>query len=393
MLAALVAIACLEPALAIRVAQGDITPPEPLPLGGYTDRNSALFQPGGTQLFCRSLVLNDKSTEIAIVSVEMLTVPESLYREVKRRISSRVHLFLAATHTHCAPDSQMLNERMTLSVPGIANYKRKWLAWYADRIADVVKTAQRSEPILTKTLTLTTAVASLNRNRRNGLDPDRRFRKLVVGKKPIMSIYSAHATILGSEHRMLSGDWPGALAARIGGLVLLGPIGDVSPSSHPTQTRGPVDAFVDGLCNAEAKDSKIDPYPFSWKEQRISLIPVPHPTFAATNKIPEPLAETLVRRFAPDSAGVTAIRLGDAVIIGIPGEPTAALGKRIEEIARTAGFRYVWVVSHVNGWVGYILEAEDYRSGGYEATLSFHGPGLADRILEATRNVLSGKSQ
>ena len=119
MLVSLVATLSIWP-VQVGTSTVSITPPEPLPLGGYTQRGGAVFQPGGDDLFARTVVLRQRSETIAVTSVEMLTVPESLYREVKERLPAGVKLFLAATHTHSAPDSQMLNERMTIPVPGIA---------------------------------------------------------------------------------------------------------------------------------------------------------------------------------------------------------------------------------------------------------------------------------
>src|SRR5690349_4351275 len=102
MLTAFAALA-LAPSLFLQKATVDITPTEPLPLGGYTERGSKRFEPGGDPLHAYALVLRHDSTRIALVSAEMLTVPESLCREVRQRIPSDIHLFLTATHTHCAP--------------------------------------------------------------------------------------------------------------------------------------------------------------------------------------------------------------------------------------------------------------------------------------------------
>ena len=102
----------------------DITPDVPLPLGGYTERGTKVSVPGGDHLYARTVLLESGKTKIALVSVETLTIPESLVREVKKRIPSDVSLFLSATHTHSAPDSQMLNDRMTFLIPGIASFKK-----------------------------------------------------------------------------------------------------------------------------------------------------------------------------------------------------------------------------------------------------------------------------
>ncbi|MCG9895813.1 MAG: hypothetical protein MH204_10100, partial [Fimbriimonadaceae bacterium] len=58
------------------------------------------------------------------------------------------------------------------------------------------------------------------------------------------------------------------------------------------------------------------------------------------------------------------------------------VARRLEANGPTAVCR---VVGHVNGWAGYMLDSEDYARGGYEATLHFYGPSLADRLVAARR--------
>ena len=47
-----------------------------------------------------------------------------------------------------------------------------------------------------------------------------------------------------------------------------------------------------------------------------------------------------------------------------------------------------FVVSHANDWIGYVVTADGYRSGGYEACLSFHGPEFADWLVTEVAETL-----
>ncbi len=87
-------------------------------------------------------------------------------------------------------------------------------------------------------------------------------------------------------------------------------------------------------------------------------------------------------------AVVTAMRVGKAVWVGIPGEPTSVLGRAIRDHGRRIGFGSVTVVSHANGWAGYLLDRADYVRGGYEGTLSFYGPEAGDRFVIAGMRAL-----
>lgn len=365
------------------LGQIQLRPPEPLPLGGYTARQGRVMDGPGDPLFARVLRLRQGDTQIAIVSLEMLTVPESLVQEVQKRVPE-VRLFLAATHTHCAPDSQMLNSRMTFSIPGIATFRSTMLGAYADMIAQGIRNTKVSRTM--SDLWADAATVPQNRPRRQGGVPSKTATLVGDGSVNLLAHYAAHATIYGPERNAPSGDWPGALAKSLNCPVLVGAIGDVSPAVKAGDPADRIRGFVEGLISSWQTRPKqpIRSDTMTYLQQPIELgEPSPHPDFAKDNGIPTALAKSLVKKFAPEKAQLTLIRLGDLTILGVPGEPTGALGTRLEDVARAQGFRETLVVSHCNGWVGYILEPADYGAGGYEAGLAFHGPNLADRVVHA----------
>ncbi|HTQ10318.1 MAG TPA: hypothetical protein VMI31_09630 [Fimbriimonadaceae bacterium] len=433
-----IAFALFQPLL-IRRAKVDITPPEPLPLGGYTERHGETMKAGGDPLYARCLEVEQGSTKVAIVSVEMLTIPESLYREVENRIPKDVHLFMQATHTHCAPDSQMLNDRMTFAIPGIATYRKRWLVWYADRIAGVVASALAAPPEMPPRIDATIAIVAANRARRKGGKPDPRLISVATPQSLLFTYFTAHPTIYDENMNQTRGDWPGLLATKTGAIVLNGALGDISPAadgatvedkfktffrelSTPSKTsrltvwtaHGPKAAISSlpiqacdlqraarptpspsgarepravgqsprpGIQNANALAWAVEPIPLDAKK--------PHPDFAKHNGIPEALAKSLVDKFAPPSDSVVAVRVGSLAIVGIPGEPTSILGNQIEAAGQRNGFQCVLVCSHVNGWMGYILDPTDYDQGGYEAELSFYGRDEGEKVVEAARQALA----
>jgi neutral ceramidase len=80
---------------------------------------------------------------------------------------------------------------------------------------------------------------------------------------------------------------------------------------------------------------------------------------------------------------IQAVRIGDLAIVGIPGEPTSVLGNQIKAAGLKMGFKTVLVCSHVNGWMGYVLDPADYDQGEYEATLSFYGREEGPKLVKA----------
>jgi len=376
----------------IRRGQVDISPPEALPLGGYTERHGKVMDAGGDPLYARCLELEQGDTKIAIVSVETLTIPESLHREVEARIPKDVHLFMQATHTHCAPDSQMLNDRMTFSIPGVATYRKRWLTWYSDKIASAVTQALAARPEEPSRIDARISIVAGNRARRKGGKPDPRLISVSTPSSLLFTYYTAHPTIYDADMNQTRGDWPGLLAAKTGAMVLNGALGDVSPAADGATVLDRFNAFFKELASTD-KSSRFTVWKseirnpksqIAWSSEPIPLDPkMPHPDFAKHNGIPEALAKSLVDKFAPPSDSVSAVRIGAMAIVGVPGEPSSVLGNQIIAAGEKMGIRTVLVCSHVNGWMGYILDPVDYDQGGYEAELSFYGREEGEKVAAA----------
>lgn len=373
-------------AVAIGRVENELTPPQQLPLGGYTARNGAMAKPGGDSLRVRCV----KMGNIALVGLEMLTVPESLVAEVHKRLGSEVRLFMVATHTHCAPDSQMLNSRMTVPVPGIAGFQRRWLNWYADKIAETVIAAGQqlgvdstSEPHFS----VRSALVPLARSRRPHGTVSQRVVQVEADGTAVLSVFGAHPTLFDETELQTRGDWPGCWMSLTSGVVATGAIGDASPI--PPLTNAPAGeqakAFANALQRATAHTSARPlGKSLEFVEAPIALPPVvAHPQFAPDYKVTPDLAQMVVTRFAPTSAKVSLLKIGSLAIIGIPGEPTTRVALSLEATAKAHGFRDAVVLSHSNGWIGYILDPADYQLGGYEATLAFHGPNMLGPLNDA----------
>ncbi len=377
-------------ALFVQRAEVSLVPPEPLPLGGYTARQDAIFEPGGDDLKARTLLFTHGTTKVALVSLEMLTVPASFRDQVQKRIPADVNLLLVATHTHCAPDSQMLNSRMTFRIPGIAPFDRKWQAWFADQVASSINLALAADQKPIPSFELRQAQVSFNRGRREGASPDPTSTLLSWKGGGILS-YSAHETVFDETRLKLTGDWPGAIMDSTPYLVLPGAIGDASPNADGADAQAKIKAMATGLKNAAlASSPKSHKADLQFKTQTIELgQPKAHPEFAKTNNINDAIATILINRFAEPEASLTGLLLGETLFIGVPGEPTAELGKNIQAVAAEAGFKSTVIISHCNGWIGYILMPLDYDRGGYEATLALHGRDLSERIIAATKKLVA----
>jgi len=315
-------------------------------------------------------------------------------------------LFLGASHTHCAPDSNGLNERMRFPLPGVGTYLPEFLAFTTERVAQAVRQAR--ERMRPATVALAAAeLPNLNRNRRGRRLLDRTMtvaRLDDAGGKPIAAlvVFAAHPTIYPHTMMQVSAEFPGVVQTtleRVLGrtavaLYLNGALGDVSPVA---------DAGKDAhervrLYGAALADHALrllrdaQPAPARLRvHQQMARLPEaqPHPEFQESAgrdfKVPEALLRQLAKQIAPDAAPVSLLALGELLLVGFPGEPISSLGLQAREIGRAAGYRHTAPVALVNDWIGYILTRHEYLKGGYEATISFNGPDAGEAIMGAVR--------
>jgi hypothetical protein len=79
--------------------------------------------------------------------------------------------------------------------------------------------------------------------------------------------------------------------------------------------------------------------------------------------------------------------LGDALFMGVPGEPCCQIGLDLKKAAKARGFAHAFVVGLAQDHLGYFVHADDYGPGlegshGYEKGLNFYGPGIGAFLVE-----------
>jgi len=89
----------------------------------------------------------------------------------------------------------------------------------------------------------------------------------------------------------------------------------------------------------------------------------------------------------PQQAVVTAVSLGDAAWVVVPGELQTALGRRLKGSGR-ALFDAVFVAGVSNDYLGYFVTAADYDRPAYVTCASVYGPDAGDRVTERAIDLL-----
>jgi hypothetical protein len=324
----------------------------------------------------RALVLDEPGCRVALVSAELLLVPESLHAEVSRRVADLglSGLLIAATHTHAGPGGYW--ESAVGSRFATGPYDPAVREAVVGAIVEAIRgAADALAPA--RLATACSAADDLARSRSGGLEdaPLTVLRVEEAGGKPLaeVTIFAAHATLLGPRNRVISGDWPGRyLQGGAHGLRLFfqGATGDQS-------TEGPSAGSVRGFANvlssrvAGLAFGKADPAPpLAWAQAEVGL---PDSEIAGAPAILRRAAHNLAARALPASARVEAIQLGPLHLVALPGEPVASVAAAWR---RSLPPKTV-VMSLANGYIGYVEEAVRVTAGIGEADRTYYGPSLA----------------
>lgn len=402
------------------VARVDITPPLSLkpPLGGYGARMNRPAEGVHDRIFAKALIIADGQRKFALITADMLGFAPPFKPDLIQRIASRgwsaENFMLLPSHSHTSVEMNALNPRNVVNIPQIGIHNPALYEFEQKKFAELIEQAeQRLEPVAIGTTSK--RIAGWNRNRREpgGVVDD----ELTVTRvdtadgKPLAVLvnFTAHPTFMSENEMLFSGDWPGALQrtleAAIGqGITAMyysGAEGDQAPLARPDSGESPWErsgrfGLELGLVAAElwkSTTTKQD-VAFNYHLQKIDLPKRQwHPEFMATGGkeygLSPDIMDELLTILSPSETTSGSLRLGDLVIIGIPGEMAAGLGLRTKsEVCAATGAEHAAIGGLANEWVSYILSAESYLKGsGYEASMSFYGPELGDRVM---KNAIEG---
>lgn len=381
-------------------------------LGGYVANERTGHNAVGIhdQCYSRALVLSDGDRKAAVVSLDLCFIPASVKTAVLGRIGATgipaPGLFLAATHTHSAPDPLALHAANTGHAGSLPTYDAKLTDWITDRIAQSINEANgRLKPARLGSGQL--QALGLNRNRRGETITDDEMTALKVvdlDGKPLAAVfvYAAHPVYYGPEMMQVSGDWSGTfqrqMEANLSGAVALflnGAEGDASPNGadegKPAEKIDVYSAKISSKARGlfDSISASLDSTQVvSWTESLQMPPRTPHPFFllaASSLKATQQQARELVDRLMPEKVELTFVRIGDLLLMGVPGEPTTPIGLEAKKLAKGRSIKHPAIVALTNGWIGYLVTPEQYKAGRYEPTMSFYGDQVGVKILEGIK--------
>lgn len=347
----------------------------------------------GESLWARALVLERNGTRVVWVALDLVAVDAAFTETVASRLlRAGVRpgvLILSASHTHSGPGAFVDSALM-----GFLAADREDVAVRDALVTAVVEAVRRADDARAPArVAIGVATAPpVVRSRLGGpLDPE-----IVVlavrrsGGAPVAAVwnFAIHGTMLSARNLALSADVMGAatdtLERVVGAPVLYvnGAVGDVSPARHGRQALAEVGAaLADAARTAWGRATPLGAGPLLARAERVSL---PAPRVSLRNCLggwmPAWLTVPLDGAF-PSETTLTAVTLGDAAWVALPGEPATVLGVRIKTEARRS-FRHAFVAGVSNDYVGYLVTAADHGRPSYVTCGSVYDARTGDDLTE-----------
>lgn len=403
------------------VARVNLTPPLELKaaLGGYGARLSKPAIGVHDNVWVKALVVVRGGQQFAVVTADVLAFPPQFKSAVIQRLAAEGwtadQVMLLPSHAHTSLDMMALHPGNTFGIPQVGVFHKALFEHTADQLARAIREAGQ-KPVAVRAGTTMVTIPDRNRNRRPGgatHDTDLTVTRVDTAEgKPLAVLvnWTAHPTFMDEADMLFSGDWPGHLQRTLEALIGQGVIAMFYNGAEGDQSPTPPPDCGSNWERAEryGRAMGIEAWQV-WQKVRLveikvfgyhtETIPLPkrtwHPDFMKTGGAEYALNETMMESFLehlqPTQTRSTCFRMGELVILGVPGEMAAGLGMetkaKAREITRASS---VTIGGLADEWVSYILPAADYRTGGYEASVSFYGETLGTTIVNGVLRAAEG---
>jgi hypothetical protein len=399
-----------ERSLRVGVGKSDITPPVGIELTGYVARRGK-SRGIRDRLFSKALLLEQGDKRILLIANDLLSIGKDLSRRIKSLIEKKLgfaskDVVITATHTHSGPATVELRGCGRIDAGYLTRLPRKILFAASKAMENIV-------PVRTEFGQFAVELGENRRQKGGYVDHTGGIICFIseIGRTVACILnYNCHPVVLTHNNLSISADYPGVTTQTIekslGGicLFLAGAVGDVDP-----RHRGSYE-FVEEMGKAiasAAMGSAKQRKQLGGKLELLSrTIQVPGEEILPENiekeleilkKASDPssilnalyiedkvslhwlgkkIAKVYLRWYDETKRlkahGVTRLiheveirmlRIGHFVLVFLPGEPHAIVGKKIKNALSP---NPVLVAGYAEDYLGYIPNEETYELGGYE---------------------------
>ncbi|MGQ4892010.1 MAG: hypothetical protein ACP6IP_05925 [Candidatus Njordarchaeia archaeon] len=422
--------------LNVGVSQKNITPDFTVPLGGYLDRYLMGNRSKGVldNIFVGAVYL--EGTDAAfLISTEVLVIENDYYNKLVDEIHektgvSKKNIFIAATHTHSAPES-------SLGIPIFQEFYndedieliRKYMDFLRVKIVDAAVEAKDSQTKSELLIGRTEISGSCSNRIDPNLESDREIITLRdIDKRFLAYFYTCHPTVLSGKNMLISGDFPSytnkfiskILGENVIPLFFNGAAGDQSTrfvrrNQTPEEARRIGEIVAKGVIKAIEGEEKIDGETiqvnsfearlprrnlneegFKEKlERKIKEIEGKIATVTDKGERRKMENELMVSKalieFVPKyqkfldtlpdplPVKINTMRVGPLKVYAIPAELFCRYGL---ELKANSGTIYSAVMGYANGYNGYFPTPEAYDELDYESLMAIVKRGGAERMVK-----------
>ncbi|MBK7713654.1 MAG: neutral/alkaline non-lysosomal ceramidase N-terminal domain-containing protein [Bacteroidales bacterium] len=393
------------------IAKADITPDIPVMLYGYASRKTP-SEGIHDHLYARAVAFENGGKKIVMVSTDLGSYTDTLYSVIKKSVMEKFGLkdsefFLAAIHSHSSPVISLdVNKLHINNVQYTRVLQQKILTVVGDALKNLrpVNTGAGKgySPVgSNRRETTSDGSVTLGRNPYGVTDKEVLVFKITdTDGKPVGAIfdYATHATSLGPDNMMISGDVLGIseqFVEQILGKDFVSPVfagasGNIDPwyrilPSFNTENGWiPETVLLGTLLGEEVVHVFMDiknTLPGGEISSSFEIIQCPRKSLDEKD---EELPALDQQKTVPVT--ITAAHIGnDVAFISFNVEMLTEIGMAIKA---GSPFKNTFIITHCNGSSGYLPPAALYKEGGYEINSTHFAIGADDIVIKKALRML-----
>lgn len=410
-------------------AKTDITPDEPVRLGGYELRKS--LSDGvypGEKLYLRALVLESGAARIVFLEADIIMFRD--HDSWRSRISQDTgipldHILIGDVHNHAAPSP---------GLDGNANWTRQLEKSIVPTVKQAIAALRpvsvgtgqgRSRVAMNRRAMRPTdqdSFATYDENNRSQsfgeFNTDHPIKihefagEMRLGANPggpideavqlvriddekgqpyaLMIHYACHGTSLGGRNSKISAEWMGRMQTYVemqipgvNTIYLQGASGDINP-----RVVGGLDGNPDSIETTHALGEEIGREVVRvYRSLAPEKVIVPRIRVVSREILLPRTYRELAANFRDPAVRVTttAVRVGDMMWVTFPGELFNTIGKHVKAACPAT---VALIMGYTNGYVGYFPEQEAFAQGGYEPATSHLAPNAEQIYMREIKRLM-----
>ena len=402
-------------------ARVNITPYVGINLSGFGNRTKGSVGIHD-DLYAKAVVLDDGEMKVGIVSCDLLNLDESSVASIREKVQESIgidgeNILISTTHTHSGP--------LTSPLRGFGKLDREWVSILEKKIAGAIFMADSKLQEASIGAGKGHAEISVNRREKQdhgivlGVNPGGAIDYEVgairiddTEQKPLCTIvnYACHPVVMGGDSYLISADYPGyamRLVEQVQGgdavaVFLNGMTGDLNPAKRGTfrevaQLGTILGAEALKVCEAANTSPDIK---LRMAKEKVELRSGELPSedeleaiikarkdelkasgrdYDMDREIALTWAQDALEMVRQDKKSaivpveVQVLRLGEIILVGIPGEVFVEVGLGIKE---GSPFEYTFTAGYTNGCIGYMPTKKAFQEGGYETHSAYRLYGI-----------------